>query len=56
MTLQENMYLAWQEKAERAFAEERAAVEAPALFKPEWSARASADLRKALAEMRRWST
>lgn len=53
--LAENMLLAHRDRGQRAVAELEAAAKAPGLFKPEWSERASEDLRKAQAGMDLWS-
>jgi hypothetical protein len=55
MNLAENMELAHRDRGLRAVEELRAAQTAPALFKPEWTERAKADLEAAKNGMRMWS-
>jgi hypothetical protein len=54
--LEENMLFAHRDRGKRALAELEAAAKAPALFKPEWSERASRDLDAARAGADLWST
>ena len=50
----ENLAHAWQGRAQRAVADLQAAQQAPALFKPEWSDRALAELRRAQQQLNYW--
>jgi hypothetical protein len=53
--LRSNMVEAHAAAGERAIADLKAAETAPALFKPEWTERAQADLDRAREGMRVWS-
>jgi hypothetical protein len=54
--LAENMLLAQRDRAQRALRDLEYAQQAPALFKPEWTARAAAELEAARASARLWTS
>lgn len=50
----ENLAAEWYARARRAEADLRAAMKAPVLFKPEWTERAVADLKRAQSQLNYW--